>query len=371
MVKGKARHLFPGNNTSKGFYSYYQHIMLQQEANHIFCMKGGPGVGKSTFMKRLGRRMQDKGYDAEYLHCSSDPDSLDGVVFPDIRVALIDGTAPHVVDPKNPGAVDEIINLGACWDLDGIKTHRQDILDINAEVGRLFARAYKYIAAAKKVLDDIILLYDNATDKSKIYQEAQKIIDERLSLKPVSMQPGKQRAQFASAVTPSGIIHYLDTLIDDTYDVYRIKNYRGVGVNMLLKRIVQEAVIRGFDTEVYYDPLDPEEKVDHVIIPRLGLAFVSENEYYNLPQKGWKTIDLTQYTDSMQIEKNVDALAFDEKVFNMLMNEAVSTLKKAKTAHDAMEKYYIPHMNFDKVNMKEEEVFSYIQTFIDSHTRTR
>ncbi len=102
--------MFPGGNTSVGFYSYYDYILPQDRAKRIFVIKGGPGVGKSTFMKQIGNELVEKGYDAEFMHCSSDPDSLDGIVIPALEVAFIDGTAPHVVDPKNPGAVDETIH---------------------------------------------------------------------------------------------------------------------------------------------------------------------------------------------------------------------------------------------------------------------
>ncbi len=93
---GVVRRFFPGGNTSVGFYSYYDSILGQKEANRIIILKGGPGVGKSSFMKKLGRSMEERGFDVEYHHCSSDNNSIDGVVFPKVGVALVDGTAPHV-----------------------------------------------------------------------------------------------------------------------------------------------------------------------------------------------------------------------------------------------------------------------------------
>lgn len=99
MAKGKIRHMFPGGNTPQGFFSYYDNIMPQDEASRIIIIKGGPGVGKSTFMKKIGEEMLDRGFDVEYMHCSSDNNSLDGIVIPAIKVALMDGTAPHVVVP--------------------------------------------------------------------------------------------------------------------------------------------------------------------------------------------------------------------------------------------------------------------------------
>ncbi|NPV30394.1 MAG: ATPase [Firmicutes bacterium] len=98
MGKGKVRMVFPGGNTCLGFYSFYDNI-IEEDAARIFVIKGGPGVGKSTFMQRIGEEMQERGYDIEFHWCSSDNESLDAVVIPALRVALIDGTAPHVAVP--------------------------------------------------------------------------------------------------------------------------------------------------------------------------------------------------------------------------------------------------------------------------------
>ncbi|WP_073166815.1 hypothetical protein [Desulfofundulus australicus] len=50
-------------------------------------------------------------------------------------------TTPHVVDPKNPGAVDEIVHLGDHWNEEGLRAHKKEILALNQEIGRLFKRA--------------------------------------------------------------------------------------------------------------------------------------------------------------------------------------------------------------------------------------
>ena len=97
MPKGRIRHMFPGGNTSKGFFSFYDYIICQEDAARIFIIKGGPGVGKSTFMKKTALEMANMGYDVEFMHCSSDNNSLDGIVVPRAGIAMIDGTAPHVV----------------------------------------------------------------------------------------------------------------------------------------------------------------------------------------------------------------------------------------------------------------------------------
>ncbi len=60
-MEGKTRNLYPGGNTPCGFYSYYNYILPQRKAEKIFCIKGGPGTGKSTLMKKIGRHFVDKG----------------------------------------------------------------------------------------------------------------------------------------------------------------------------------------------------------------------------------------------------------------------------------------------------------------------
>ncbi|BAF58907.1 hypothetical protein PTH_0726 [Pelotomaculum thermopropionicum SI] len=103
MGKGRLTKVFPGGNTAYGFYSFYDHI-IEPDATRIFVIKGGPGVGKSTFMRKIGEAMLDRGYDVEFHCCSSDNGSLDGVVIPAIRIALLDGTAPHrAVSTKETG----------------------------------------------------------------------------------------------------------------------------------------------------------------------------------------------------------------------------------------------------------------------------
>ena len=54
MANGKLRRVYPGGNTSVGFYSYYDYI-LPTDARRIMVLKGGPRAGKSTFIKRLAR----------------------------------------------------------------------------------------------------------------------------------------------------------------------------------------------------------------------------------------------------------------------------------------------------------------------------
>ena len=364
-AKGSVRRMYPGGNTSQGFYSYYDYILDQKEAARMTCIKGGPGVGKSSFMKRIGVAMVDKGFDAEYHHCSSDNHSIDGVLFPQIGVALIDGTAPHVVDPKNPGAVDEILHLGDFWKEDGMRANKRQILENNALVGKLFARAYQYLAAAKCIYDDMVVIHQEATNAAGVYLELEKIVAAEFAAWPISDKMGKVRKLFASAITPGGLCNYLETIISSHKNIYIIKGAAGTGTQVLLSKVVEHAVRRGFDAEAYYCPMEPEHKVEHVVIPKLSLAFTTSNKYHSVDINTDKVVDLNGYIHKAVLEKHKDALKYDVETFDAILDKAVATIKKAKETHDVLETFYIPNMKFDEVQVCWEKTLARILAYAE------
>ena len=152
-MTGKTRKMFPGGNTANGFYSFFDYI-IPNDVNRIFCLKGGPGVGKSSFMKKMAKEFTKMGYDVELHYCSSDPSSLDGVVIKGLNVVMIDATAPHTVDPKIPGAVDEILNFGEFWDVDKIEKNREEIASCNSDISECFKRAFRFLKSEEPIYMD-------------------------------------------------------------------------------------------------------------------------------------------------------------------------------------------------------------------------
>ena len=90
---------FVGANSGEGFQNLFSQVVDLEEAYDLMVLKGGPGVGKNTFMREIGRTMEAAGTPVEYLWCSGDPDSLDGLVLPELRCAVVDGTSPHGTAP--------------------------------------------------------------------------------------------------------------------------------------------------------------------------------------------------------------------------------------------------------------------------------
>jgi len=105
--KATSRHLFFGAATPKGAVDHIQTITADLKTR-IF-VKGRPGSGKSTMLKRLAVAAAGKGFDVDVFHCGFDPNSLDMLVFRELSLAIFDSTAPHEYFPSRGG--DEILDM--------------------------------------------------------------------------------------------------------------------------------------------------------------------------------------------------------------------------------------------------------------------
>lgn len=358
MPNGKIKHVFPGGNTSLGFFSNFNYILDLEETVKMILIKGGPGVGKSTFMKKIGYAMLEKGYDIELMHCASDSNSLDGVVIPELGYALIDGTAPHVLDPKYPGAVDEIINFGDFWNEDGIRVHKEDIINDTKAAGKFSSRAYRYLKAALSVYEDSAVIYDWALHKGELNILASELVEELFKDKTPARKEGKQRCLFASAITPEGFRNYLDSIIT-VGKVYEIKGRLGTGEEKLLEKIKNAAIEKGYNVEAYYCAFKPD-KLEHLVIPGIDAAFTTSNAYHRSKVKKQSSIDMQQYLDREVLDEYSDCLHQNQEEFDNLLSIALLNISKAKAIHDRLETYYIPYIDFKAIDLCFEKTLAKI-----------
>lgn len=360
-MTGRLKKVFPGGNTAYGFYSFYDFI-IEPDAAHVFVIKGGPGVGKSTFMRRTGEELLARGYDVEFHCCSSDNGSLDGVVVPALKVALIDGTAPHVVDPKHPGVVDEIVNLGEYWREDGLRARKKEVLALNQEIKRLFNRAYAYLEAANILLNEVRAYYRDtgALDIAALDRLALELVHEIFAGRPCLEKGSFVRRLFATAITPDGPVSHLETIVGHLGRRYVLTGDDGTGKGAIVHRLMDAAQMRGYDVEAYHCALDPL-RVDHIVLPELDTAVINNVEpHFYAPQPGDTVVDTGQLVDIA-----VDAYYGEERsvartLYRRCLEQAVRFINQAKGRHDELESCYIPNMDFAAVETRRKEIVARI-----------
>ena len=352
-MAGKIRKMFPGGNTSNGFYSFFDYI-IPDDVNRIFCLKGGPGVGKSSFMKKVAREFVKMGYDIELHYCSSDPKSLDGVVINGLNVVLLDATAPHIVDPKLPGAVDEIINFGEFWYVEKLEKNKSEIKLCNDNIGDCFQRAFKFLKSAEPIYLDIESKNSKYMDWSKVNKATDDFMDKLFYGVEFCEEIPKCRHLFGSAITPVGYLDYSDSLFEGVENIYYLSGDIGVGKSEFLRSIYNRALKKGLDVEIYHFPLIID-KLQAVYIPKLNVAITTSYLF-----KDKQSINLNDFIDEEKLSRYKDDIKIDKDIVDYLMNNAIANLKRAKSNHDIIEEYYVPNMNFDKVEKLKNEVIGRI-----------
>lgn len=357
-MEGKTRKLFSGGNTANGSYNFFNY-MIPENVNRIFCLKGGPGVGKSSLMKKIVKEFLEKGYDVELHHCPSDPSSLDGIVIKKLGIVLLDGTAPHIVDPKNPGAIDEIVNLGDYWNLEGLEKNKVEIVECGKDISSSFRRAYRFLKAAEPIYYDIEEKYKDCMDYGKVNSLTVEFINDLFKDIECSENYKKERHLFGTAITPTGHLDYTDSILSDTNKVYYLKGEIGTGKTTFLQKVYTKAVELGLNVEVYHYPL-VKEKLETILIKDLGIGITSSNLF-----EGQNTIDLDSCINRDKLERYEEEIKFNKKIFDELVNYAISNLKKAKSKHDVIEAYYVPNMKFDEIEELKCELIERILKYED------
>jgi len=270
------------------------------------------------------------------------------------------------VDPKNPGAVDEIIHLGDFWDEDTLRENKQAILSTNRRIWKLFQMACFSLKEAKAIQEEWESYITEAMNFSRVNETAA-VITQGLftNIAPdYNSQPG-ERHLFASAITPDGPQNYLDTILQGVETLYVIKGEPGSGKATLIKKIADRAKSLGLCTENYHCAFVPQN-TDLVVIPKLGAAVANLSAPVSfdpdcLPNlQAWREFDLSSFTDREIIGRYAEEIRDCRHRFEAAFDRAVGFIGRAKAEHDLLESYYIPAMNFEALNGKRDEIMERI-----------
>ncbi|MEG0764469.1 MAG: hypothetical protein RR403_00360 [Pseudoflavonifractor sp.] len=344
MAEPQVRY-FLGANSPNGFYSLYDQLLDPKTAAAIYILKGGPGCGKSSLMRRVAQTLEAQGIACQYILCSGDPESLDAVLFPTLRAAIVDGTAPHVVEPKYPGVVEHYVNLGTCYDCGGLGDIRGEIIACMDGFKGCYTRAYRCLAAAGQLREDMRCALVTPGLNQKLARRAKGILSREL--KKTGRGPGGSTRRFLGAVTGRGQLCSFETVHALCNRVYELSDSYGLA-DGLLQTLAEGAVAAGYDVVLCPDPM-ATTRLAHLLVPELSLAFVTGT--HELPYDGqpYRRIRLDAMADPELLRRGRAKLRFSRKISGVLMAEAVEALGEAKAKHDGLEALYNPHVDFKKV----------------------
>lgn len=334
---------FLGALSPKGFKGYFPDLAATP-GMRMYLIQSGPGCGKSTFMRRLGQAAR---WDREDIHCSSDPDSLDGVIFPEKGIAFVDATAPHTMDPAIPGAGEQVVSLYHTLNADRLQEHQEEIFSLFRRYACQQERAARCLAAAAGLLADRRRAAACCTDFEAVREFARRLC--RCNLPKVGGK-GNEQLRLLSAVTPKGILVFRDTVTTlAPKKIITLQDEYGAASRLILEMVREDALAKGHSIITCPCPLAPEEKIDHILIPTLGLAFVTENSWHPMRFEGQRRVRCSRFADPLLLRECRVRLHFDKNAARELLEETSRTQQAAKAIHDRLEDFYKASVDFAEV----------------------
>lgn len=333
---------FMGALGPKGFQGYFDWLDTQEQVP-LYLIKAGPGCGKSTLMNHLALASP---LPVERIHCSSDPDSLDGVIFSRPQAAIIDATAPHVVEPAYPGAVQKVVDLHHALDNDYLTAHRGEIVALFRRCSALQEQAGRSIRAASSLLDDSRRLAAPLVNEEKLLGWARRLGSRRL---PRTGHPASESIRLLSAVTPKGRMVFMNTVetLADEYIV--LHDEQGAAAPLALALLRQMALERGYSIITCPCPLR-EDAIDHLFIPELRLAFLTGNSWHSMDLENRQNVHCTRFLEKGGPRSLRARLRFDRKAAAELLKMASEAQRQAKASHDELESYYRTAADFSRLD---------------------
>ena len=113
----------------------------------------------------------------------------------------------------------------------------------------------------------------------------------------------------------------------------------------------------------------PHTKIDHLILPELGLAFLTENRFHDLSGLidqptliSQRHIHAKRFLDLDSLRRHKKRLSFNQKAAAQMIAQAVYLLSENKELHDQLEQIYLSAMDF---SMMDDVLESVVAQMID------
>ena len=342
---------FLGASTAAGFRTEFEAV-INDPGIYTYILKGGPGTGKSSMMRQLAEELEQR-YEVDRWYCSSDPDSLDAIVIPELGAAVCDGTSPHIFEPKYPGVRQEYVDLGACWDREKLRENAAEIVRASDENKALLARAQRFITAAGSIKADAYQLGNSSLLCGKLAGFAGRLTKRLLARH--GSGSGERRFRRLTALTLYGELTMQETLAS-YLDVYVLNDELFAASDHLLSVLADEAAQRGYDVIVSPDQLLSDSVYSHLLIPEAGAALVSSKAAEGLEHDGIAKINLMRFYDKEQLSAKRSRIRFDKAALAEMTAEVSKAQQSAKEVHDRLESFYISAMDFSAIGEIRERI---------------
>lgn len=325
---------FAASNSSEGFCSYYDEVFNPEKLYKIYVIKGGSGTGKAFFMKEIAKAAELNGFSVRYIYCSSDAQSLDGIIINEQKMAVLDGTAPHVYEPKYIGAVEVFVNLAEFLDERILTASRKIIEKISNEKKLGFEKVYRELKAYQVLTQNIETLILPSLKLEKIKKYVQRFSE------GLGKEEGIEEHLLTRSIGMRGLSSF-DTYLEKSKIYYEINDYFD-SAHFMMSEIHSVLKEKGINIRVSNNPII-KERIDVLCAPSSGLTF----EIGNRMENDFRLINMKRFVNNEEINKIRQEYRTIARVRDSVLDLALAEFEKIKKSHFLLEEIYGSAMNFD------------------------
>ena len=329
------KNYFASGITGSGFVNFFEFINNKNKPGMLYILKGGPGTGKSTLLKKIGKHFSEKGEAVECFYCSSDPLSLDGVRISKRNIAIVDGTAPHVYEPQMPAVNETVINL-LPFISNGVNKQKNQLNKLINKKAFYYKLLYPAVSAAALLYESNLKIFEAQSSEDEIEKETKKVLNS-LNLCN-NKERGFSRKFFLNTIANG--MGYGFTDVNSYKNTLTISgnNYFCYAVLSALNLALNKA---GYNTICFCNTLLPNN-IESVYIQQLKTFISAKPNSNNLKKETAKIIN------------------FNNKQINVLKTQAAQLLSLTRRAHNSIEKIYYKHVNFCAINQLTAQLITQI-----------
>lgn len=347
---------FLGVHSPQGYVSRFDQLG-EPGSWRCWVVMGGAAATRSDLIGRVRRELEGRCPVIEELLCSDAPSALDGAIFPGLFSSIIDGEPPKNLRLRYPGVYEQPVTLWDCLDRAAIWNSREEIFARGREADLLRKDAEGYLYAAGALMGDLASIGAAALDREKLLAYARGLAAREFS-RSSRGTGGREKVRFVSAITGEGKVLLRDTITAAAPRIIAIEDNWGAASNALLEALRELAIKSGNDVVACRCPLFPFTKLDHLLLPGLGLGFVTVNRATAPALSGlWeRAIHASRFTDSGLLRKKRERSAFLRKAASGMLEQAAQLLGQAAAARRKADDILLEATDQKKVERVTERV---------------
>jgi len=337
--------------TGQGMKHVYSEIM--KEAKTVYLLKGAHGFKVSDSLSSLGNFYGSKGLEIEYFRDPFFENTIQGlfvkephnIFFLEATNIPLDSVGLHV----------NVISLEDCIDKQKLIELQQDFLDLSVKKDAYYEKCFHKLSNALKIHDDWEVETRRYMDWKGLDGKTEELMarvfgDQKLE------KSGAKTHRLLGTLTPAGARDTVQSITQNLEKRLFIKGYPGTGKSSMMKKLVDEAFARGFDTQMVWCGLD-SNSVDMVILPELKLCIFDSTEphQYFPEREGDEIFDIASLCHPTEVEEaNIKKIVAN---YRATMSDATAYAKRyaetERTLRQLLDDAIIP----DKFQEKMAELF--------------